>query len=393
MGLRDVLRAWLDHRHEVLTRRTNHRLAAIARRLEILDGYLIAYLNLDEVIRIIRQEDEPKAKLMATFSLSDIQAEAILNMRLRALRRLEEMEIKREHDKLSKEQKGLQALMSSETRRWTAIGKEVEETRRRFGDGALGARRTTPGGDKPLILVDESSFIEREPLTVVLSEKGWIRALKGHLPEEQELKFKEGDAVAFRLHAQSTDRLVLFASNGKAYTLKADALPRGRGDGQPVRLLVELPNEDTILTLFLPTEGQRHLVAASDGKGFLVEGSELLAEKRTGKQVLTLEGTARAILCVPAEGDTVAVMGENRKLLIFPIDQLPVMARGRGVQLQSFKDGGLSDAKVFTRKEGLSWQLGGRTRTEFDLQSWRGNRAGAGKLPPNGFPRSNRFGG
>jgi topoisomerase-4 subunit A len=392
MSLRDVLRAWLDHRHEVLTRRTNHRLAAIARRLEILDGYLIAYLNLDEVIRIIRQEDEPKAKLMAAFALSDVQAEAILNMRLRALRRLEEMEIRREHEKLSKEQKGLQALMASEARRWTAIGKEVEDTRRRFGEGALGSRRTTPGGDQPAVLVDESAFVEREPLTVILSEKGWVRALKGHLAEEQDLKFKEGDAEAFRLHAQSTDRLVIFASNGKAYTLKADGLPRGRGDGQPIRLLVDLPNEDNILAMFLPEAGQRFLVAGSDGKGFLVEGTELLAEKRTGKQVLALEAPSRAILCALAEGDTVATIGENRKLLLFPLDQLPVMARGRGVQLQSFKDGGLSDAKVFTRKDGLSWALGERTRTEFDLNPWRGNRAGAGKLPPNGFPRSNRFG-
>jgi topoisomerase-4 subunit A len=394
----------------VLTRRTEHRLAAIARRLEVLDGYLIAYLNLDEVIRIIRQEDEPKLKLIAAFSLTEVQAEAILNMRLRALRRLEEMEIRREHEKLTKEQKGLQALMGSETRRWTAIGKEIEETRRRFGGqqpedvgtaaereaakrgNALGNRRTTPGGDKPAVLVDESAFIEREPLTVVLSEKGWVRALKGHLADEQELKFKEGDAERFRLHAQSTDRLVIFASNGKAYTLKAEALPRGRGDGQPIRLLVDLPNEDNILAMFLPEEGQRFLVASSDGKGFLVEGTEFLAEKRTGKQVLALEAPSRALLCVLAEGDTVATVGENRKLLLFPLDQLPVMARGRGVQLQSFKDGGLSDAKVFLRKEGLSWALGGRTRTEFELTPWRGNRAGAGKLPPNGFPRSNRFG-
>ncbi|WP_207539897.1 DNA topoisomerase IV subunit A [Sabulicella rubraurantiaca] len=392
MGLRDVLRAWLDHRHEVLQRRTTHRLAAIARRLEVLDGYLIAYLNLDEVIRIIRTEDEPKPKLMAAFGLSDIQAEAILNMRLRALRKLEEMEIRREHDRLSKEQKGLQALMASETRRWTAIGKEIEATRAKFGSGALGDRRTLAGSAMPAVTVDESAFIEKEPLTVILSEKGWIRAFKGHLPEEQEVKFKEGDGPAFRLHCMSTDRLVAFASNGKAYTVKAEALPRGRGDGQPLRLLVELPNEEAILALIVPEEGARYLVAGSDGKGFLVEASELMAEKRTGKQVLVTEAPARAVLCRRAEGDTVAVLGDNRKLLLFPMEQLPVMTRGRGVQLQSYKDGGLADAKVFTRKEGLTWKLGERTRTETDLATWRGQRAGAGKMVPNGFPRSNSFG-
>ncbi|WP_431305197.1 DNA topoisomerase IV subunit A [Sediminicoccus sp. BL-A-41-H5] len=392
MSLREALRAWLDHRHVVLLRRTNHRLAAIARRLEVLDGYLIAYLNLDEVIRIIRTEDEPKPKLMAAFSLTDVQAEAILNMRLRALRRLEEMEIRREHEKLSKEQKGLQALLASTARQWAAIGKEIEETRKKFGDGALGNRRTAIGSGLPAVAVDESAFIEREPLTVVLSEKGWIRALKGHLAEDAELRFKEGDQLGFRLHAQSTDRLVIFASNGKAYTLRADTLPRGRGDGQPLRLMIDLPNEDGVLAMFLPTEGARYLVAAGDGKGFLVEGAELLAEKRTGKQVLVLEGMTRAALCVPAEGDHVAVLGENRKLLVFPIEQLPVMTRGRGVQLQSYKDGGLADAKVFTRAEGLSWRLGERMRVETDLTTWRGNRAGAGKAPPNGFPRGNRFG-
>lgn len=392
MSLRDVLRAWLDHRHVVLQRRTAHRLAAIARRLEILEGYLIAYLNLDEVIRIIRTEDEPRVKLMAAFNLTEVQAEAILNMRLRALRKLEEMEIQREHTKLTKEQKQLQALLGSEAKRWAAIGAEIEETRKKFGGGALGDRRTIVGSGQPAVVVDESAFIEREPLTIVLSEKGWIRALKGHIAEDAELRFKEGDGLALRLHAQSTDRLVIFASNGKAYTLRADTLPRGRGDGQPLRLMVELPNEDNVLAMFLPAEGERFLVAASDGKGFLVEGAELMAEKRTGKQVLVLEGTARAAICVEAQGNLVAVIGENRKLLVFPIDQLPVMTRGRGVQLQSYKDGGLADAKVFNKAEGLSWYLGERVRIETDLTTWRGNRAGAGKAPPNGFPRSNRFG-
>jgi topoisomerase IV subunit A len=408
MGLRDVLRAWLDHRHVVLQRRTAHRLEAIARRLEVLDGYLIVYLNLDEVIRIIRTEEEPRPKLMAAFGLSEVQAEAILNMRLRSLRRLEEMEIRREHDKLTKEQKGLQALMGSEAKRWSAIAKEIEETRKKFGateipegkgreaaqrQNALGSRRTRVDGAQAALVVDESAFIEREPLTVVLSEKGWIRALKGHLAEDAELRFKEGDALRFRLNAQSTDRLVVFATNGKAYTIKAETLPRGRGDGQPLRLIVDLPNEDEPIAMFVASEGQRFLLAATDGKGFLVEGAELLAEKRTGKQVMTLEGKAQALLCRPAAGDMVAVVGTNRKLLVFPADQVPVMTRGRGVQLQSYKDAELADARLFHAKEGLTWRLGERMRVETDITPWRGNRAGAGKMPPNGFPKNNRFGG
>jgi topoisomerase-4 subunit A len=391
MSLKEVLRAWLDHRHEVLQRRTNHRLGAIARRLEILDGYLIAYLNLDEVIRIIREEDEPKPRLMERFGLTDTQAEAILNMRLRALRRLEEMEIRKEHKKLSAEQKKLQALMKSETARWDAIAEEIESMRARFGDGALGARRTATGAVLPEVVVDEAAFVEREPITVILSEKGWIRAQKGHVSLDGELRFKEGDSLFIALHAETTDRLVLFATNGKAFTLKADSIPRGRGDGQPVRLMLDLTNEDAVVAMFVHREGLRYLVAASDGKGFLVKAEDLLAEKRTGKQVLNVDPPAEAAVCAPAEGDSIAVIGENRKLLIFPIDQVPEMTRGRGVQLQSYRDGGLADAKVFTRKEGLSWALGERTRTETDLRAWVGNRASAGKAPPNGFPRSNRF--
>ena len=391
MSLKEVLRAWLDHRHEVLQRRTNHRLGAIARRLEILDGYLIAYLNLDEVIRIIREEDEPKPRLMERFGLTDTQAEAILNMRLRALRRLEEMEIRKEHKKLSAEQKKLQALMKSEAARWDAIAEEIEGMLTRFGGGALGTRRTATGAALPEVVVDEAAFVEREPITVILSEKGWIRAQKGHVSLDGELRFKEGDSLFIALHAETTDRLVLFATNGKAFTLKADSIPRGRGDGQPVRLMLDLTNEDTVVAMFVHRDGLRYLVAASDGKGFLVKAEDLLAEKRTGKQVLNVDPPAEAAVCAPAEGDCVAVIGENRKLLIFPIDQVPEMTRGRGVQLQSYRDGGLADAKVFTRKEGLSWVLGERTRTETDLRAWVGNRAGAGKAPPNGFPRSNRF--
>ena len=392
MGLKEVLRAWLDHRHVVLVRRTEHRLAAIARRLEILDGYLIVYLNLDEVIRIVREEDKPKEALMATFSLSEVQANAILDMRLRALRKLEEMEIRKEHRKLSAEQKKLQGLMKSEAKRWEAIAEELEATRAKFGgDDALGKRRTTPGAALPDVVVDVLAFAEKEPITVILSEKGWIRAQKGHLPDDAELRFKEGDALHALVHAQTTDRIVLFATNGKAYTLKADAIPRGRGDGQPLRLMVEMTNEDAVVAMFVHAEGAKWLLASTDGKGFVVKGEELMAEKRTGKQVLLVEPGKEACLCAPVAGDTVAVTSP-KNLLIFPLDQVPEMTRGRGVQLIALKDGELQDAKVFVAREGLAWRHGNGVRVETDLKAWRGSRAGAGKLLPNGFPRSRKFG-
>ncbi|MBP0445757.1 DNA topoisomerase IV subunit A [Roseomonas sp. SSH11] len=393
MGLREVLRSWLDHRQVVLVRRSNHRLAAIERRLEILDGYLIVYLNLDEVIRIVREEDHPKEALMRTFELTDNQAEAVLNMRLRALRKLEEMEIRREHQRLTKELKGLQKLLSSEKAQWTRIGEEIEAARDKFGSGALGDRRTVQT-EAAVVTFDESQFVEKEAITVILSEKGWLRAQKGHLEPTAELRFKEGDSLALMLHAETTDRIGLIASNGRAYTIKADAVPRGRGDGQPVRLMVELGNEENILTAFVWKEGLKFLVASSAGRGFVVKSEDLLAEKRTGKQVLVVDAPDTLAVCVPAEGDTVAVIGENRKLLVFPMEQVPEMTRGRGVALQGYRDGGLSDVKVFdARREGLTWRLGDRTRTETALAPWRGNRGGAGKMPPNGFPKSNRFDG
>ena len=391
MGLRDVLRAWLDHRHVVLVRRTEHRLAAIARRLEILGGYLIVYLNLDEVIRIVREEDKPKDALMATFSLTEVQANAILDMRLRALRKLEEMEIRKEHKKLSAEQKKLQGLLKSEAARWDAIAAEIEAVREKFGDGALGARRTEVGAALPEIAVDEAAFVEKEPITVILSEKGWIRAVKSHLPADAELKFKEGDELHLAVHAMTTDRIVLFATNGKAYTLKADVIPRGRGDGQPLRLMVEMTNEDAVVAMFVHQDNTKWLLASTDGKGFVVKGEDLVAEKRTGKQVMVVESGKEALVCAPAEGDSVAVTSEAR-LLIFPLDQLPEMARGRGVQLMKLNNADLLDAKVFTLKEGLSWLYGSGVRVETDLRAWRGERAAAGKSHPSGFPRSRRFG-
>ena len=393
MGLKEVLRHWLDHREVVLVRRSQHRLAAIERRLEILDGYLAVYLNLDEVIRIVREEDHPKEALIRTFSLTEVQAEAVLNMRLRALRKLEEMEIRREHKKLTAEGKTLQRLLSSEAARWKRIGEELEATREKFGSGALGDRRTVQAQAPAAALVDESAFVEREPITVILSEKGWLRAQKGHLPPEAELRFKEGDSLQLSLHAETTDRIVFMASNGRAYTIKADALPRGRGDGQPVRLMVDLGNEDEIIAAFVYKEGLKFLLASKSGRGFIAKAEDLLAEKRTGKNVLTVEPPDRLFVVTDVEGDSVAVIGDNRKLLVFPLEQVPEMSRGRGVTLQGYKDGGLSDVKVFRRADGLTWQLGGRTRTETALSGWVGNRAGAGKMPPNGFPKSNSFDG
>jgi topoisomerase-4 subunit A len=391
MALGEVLRAWLDHRHEVLVRRTRHRLAAIERRIEVLDGYLLVYLNLDEVIRIIREEEEPKPRLMARFELSEVQAESILNMRLRSLRRLEEMEIRKEHRNLTKERREAQALLKDTGQRWERIVAELETTREKFGGGKLGARRTEIGVAPVAMEVATEGFVEREPLTVVLSDKGWIRAFKGHLDEDAELRFKEGDKLKLRLHCQTTDRLTLFGTNGRAYTLKPADLPRGRGDGQPVRLVAELTNEDDVLALFVANEGGKYLVASSTGRGFVVPGTELSAEKRTGKQVLNLRPGEEAQVCVPAEGDHVAMVGANRRLLVFPLDQIPEMARGAGVILQRYKDGGLADAKVFRLAEGLSWRLGEKTRTETNLRDWLGERAQTGRLPPNGFPRAPKF--
>jgi len=392
MSLPEVLRSWLDHRHEVLVRRSTHRLAAIDHRIEVLDGYLLVYLNLDEVIRIIRSEDEPKPALMARFKLTDTQADAILNMRLRALRRLEEMELKKEHRALTKERKEIAALLKDEALRWSSIVAELEATRERFGSGPLGDRRTELGAAPVAVEVASEALVEREAITVILSEKGWIRAVRGVVADPNELRFKEGDALKRLLPCFTTDRLTLFATNGRAYTLKAADLPRGRGDGQPVRLLAELTNEDDVVALFVATEGAKYLVASSSGRGFIVAGAELGAEKRTGKQILNVKPGEEAALCVLAEGDHVAVIGSNRKLLVFPLDQVAEMTRGAGVILQRYSDGGMADAKVFRLSEGLSWKLGEKVRTEFNLRDWLGARAQAGRLPPNGFPRSGKFG-
>ncbi len=391
LGLREVLRQWLDHREIVLVRRSRHRLAAIERRLEILDGFLAVYLNLDEVIRIIRYEDEPKAELIRAFTLTDTQAEAILNMRLRALRRLEELEIRKEHKALTREQKEMRALLASQSDRWGKISAELEESRTKFGSGPLGTRRTALADAPSEVVIHEDAYVEREAITVILSDKGWVRAVKGHLADGGDLKFKDGDRLKLLVRCETTDRLCLFATNGRAYTIKPADLPRGRGDGQPIRLIAELTNEDDVAALFIWREGVRMLVASDAGRGFLIQSSELVAEKRTGKQVLNLKPGEEARLCIPADGDHVAVIGQNKKLLVFPLDQIPDMTRGAGVRLQKYKDGGLGDLKIFRIADGLTWRLGEKTRTETDLRPWLGERAQAGKLPPNGFPKSGRF--
>ena len=393
MNLRDALTPFLEHRHDVLKRRATHRLAQIEHRLEMLAGYLIVYLNLDAVIRIIRKEEEPKPALMKRFRLTDGQAEAILNMRLRALRRLEEMEIKREHDALEAERKDLRALMRDEKKRWARIVDEIKDVSKRFGkDTKLGKRRTEIGKPVEAVVIPIESFIEREPVTVVCSAKGWIRAAKGHGAAMEDLKYKEGDEARFVITAETTDKVLVFGTNGRFYTIGVDKLPGGRGNGEAIRLMIDLGNDQDIVNLLIHKPKRKLLVAASDGRGFVVEENEVIAQTRNGKQALNLPEGVVARSCVPAEGDTVAVVGDNRKMLIFPLKELPVMARGRGITLQRYKDGGLADATVFKKADGLTWRIGDKTRTETDLVTWIGKRAQAGRMAPRGFAKSNRFG-
>ncbi|MSO76438.1 MAG: DNA topoisomerase IV subunit A [Alphaproteobacteria bacterium] len=393
MSLREVLQAFLDHRHVVLVRRTEFRLAAIARRLEILAGYLIAYAHLDAIIAIIRQEDEPKPILMRRFELSDMQAEAILNMRLRALRRLEEQEIRVEHKALAEEQKELTRLLKDEGRRWTRIGDEIKDMRARYGAATpLGRRRTEIVGPPDPVEMRSAELVEREPVTVICSDKGWIRSVRGHIPVDSDIKYKEGDREKFRVLGETTDKLIVLATNGRFYTLGVDKLPGGRGHGEPLRLMIDLANDEELVVLFMHRPGRRLLVASGDGRGFVVPEDEVLAQTRNGRQVMNLAQGVEALRAVAADGDTVAVLGENRKLLLFPLAEVPELARGRGVILQKYKDGGLADIKTFNLADGLTWRSGERTRTETQLGPWLANRAQAGRLPPHGFPRANRFG-
>jgi topoisomerase IV subunit A len=387
MNLREVLQAFLDHRHVVLVRRSKFRLGNIDKRLEILEGYLIAYLNLDEVIRIIRTEDEPKPVLMKKFKLTDNQAEAILNMRLRSLRKLEEMEIRGEHDQLTIERRDLNKLLKDEDLRWQRIAAEISEMRAKFGEKTkLGKRRTEVGDAPAEVIVPVEALIERENLTVICSEKGWIRAFKGHLEDLTDLKFKADDGLGFAMRCESTDKILVFASNGRFYTLGADKLPGARGDGEPLKMMLEM-GEAEIVQMLVFKGGRRLLVASSDGRGFVAPEDEVLAQTRSGKQVLNLGDGAQARVCTVAEGDTVAVIGENRKLLFFPLSELPEMTRGRGVTLQKYKDGHLADARTFRWADGGWW----RGAQDTNLKPWRGERAQAGRLPPPGFPRARRF--
>ncbi len=398
MSLKEALRAWLEHRKDVLVRRTTHRLAEIAHRLEVLDGYIIAFLNLDEVIRIIREEDDAKASLMSTFDLSDVQAEAILNMRLRSLRKLEELELRTEHKKLTEEETHLEALLASEKRQWGEITRQVGDLRAVYLKHAkLGPRRTTFATAADVDL-DEvaSAMIEKEPITVILSEKGWIRSMRGHTSDIDEKSFKAGDRLKLFIHAQTTDKLLLLSTGGKVFTLAGDRLPGGRSQGEPVRLMVDMEEGQDIVELFVHRPGRKRVIASKKGDGFLVSEDELIANTRKGKQVLNVTGTEEARLIVPVDGDMVAIIGDNRKLLVFPLDALPEMTRGKGVRLQKYKDGGLSDLKTFASTTGLNWtDSSGRsfTRSMAELTEWLGNRAEAGRQPPTGFPRNNRFSG
>ena len=395
MNLKEALQAFLDHRRIVLQRTSRHRLAAVAHRMEILHGQIVVYVNLDEVIRIIREGDDPKAEMIARWALTEVQAEAILNMRLRALRRLEEIAIRKELDSLSAEEAQLTKLLSSERKQWRAVAKEVAKTAAEFGgDTPLGRRRTELAAAPEPVEIPAEALVERELVTVLCSEKGWIRAVRGHHVSAAEQKYKEGDGPRFAVAAETTDRLIVFGTNGRFYTIAVDRLPGGRGHGEPLRLMIDLPNDDDVVELFPYRPSMELLVAASDGRGFVVDGKEAVAQTRAGKQVLTPGEGAVARICAQAEGgDAVACVGDNRKMLIVKLDDIPLMTRGRGVILQRYRSGGLADCKVFRLADGLSWRQGeSRTRTETDLGPWLGSRGGAGRLVPAGFPRANRFG-
>lgn len=400
LSLKQVIAKWLVHQREVLIARSQYRLDKIDARLDILGGLLIAYLNLDEVIRIIREEDDAKASLIATFELTATQAEAILNMRLRSLRKLEEMEITKENKALTAESQGLRALIASPAQQTERLARDLAALRQLYGpDTVLGQRRTTITTAPNVKLMSIEDMMDKEPLTIITSAKGWVRALKGHadLAAGDAVKFKEGDGPGFAFHAHTTDKIIVAASDGRFYTLGADKLPGGRGFGEPLRLMIDLGEGVEIITMMVWRPETKLLVAATDGRGFIVESADILAETRKGRQVLNPKDKAKlAIVRVLApDEDMIAVIGENRKLLVFGRDELPVMARGQGVALQKYKDGGLSDARGFVMAEGLSWAMGGttaRTRTESDLSFWKGARGSAGRLPPTGFPRDNRFG-
>jgi topoisomerase-4 subunit A len=400
MSLRDALTAFIDHARDVLGRRTRHRLAKIADRLEVLEGYLAVYLNLDKVIKIIRTEDEPKPALMKAFKLNDRQADAILNMRLRALRKLEEMEIRQEHTALAKEQKDLKALLASPQKQSEKLIGDLKDIDKRFGGKtALGKRRTEIADAETMAelqtiaeeAVEQAAAVEREPITVLCSEKGWLRTLKGHQEESAAVKYREGDRGRFWIHAETNSKLMLFATDGRFFTLDCAKLPGGRGNGDPIRDYIELGPEHDIVAMFLYNSERKLLLAAHSGHGFITNEADAVATKRTGKSVMNVPTGIEAAICIEAKGDHVAVLGENRKLLIFPLKEMPELAKGRGVILQRFKDGGLADLRVFVWKEGLR-DASGRTWRPEELKEYRAARAQAGRVVPRGFSKANRFG-
>ena len=395
VSLNEALQQWLDHRREVLLRRSRHRLAAIERRLELLAGMLLVYLNLDEVIRIIREDDEPKPALIARFTLSDTQANYILDTRLRSLRRLEEMQLRKEETELRDEKTQIEELLGSERKQWQVIAHEIRDTKKQYGPQTPLGKRRTSFEAPPNVVVDlAESFIEREPVTVLVSRKGWIRAMKGHVADLSAATFKGDDSLAISFFAETTTKLLVLTSDGKTYTLDAAKLPGGRSLGEPLRLMADIEESASIVSVWPHAPGAKLLLAASDGRGFVASQDDLISSTRKGRAALGVDAPAVACLAVPANGDHVAVVGDNRKLLVFPLGQIPEMARGKGVRLQRYKDGGLSDARVFALKDGMSWRdSAGRTFTVGmpELKDYIGNRAEAGRLPPRGFPKNNKF--
>jgi len=397
LGLAEVLREWLDHLRDVLLRRSNYRKAQIENRLEVLGGYLIAYLNLDKVIKIIRTEDEPKPVLIRTFKLTEVQADAILNMRLRSLRKLEEMEIRREDKDLRTELKGINAVLASEPEQWKKVGEQIRKVRDTFGPKTPLGKRRTQFADAPEhdLAAIEEALVEREPITVVVSDKGWVRTLKGHVEDLSNLTFKTDDRLGISFFAETTSKLLLLGTHGRFYTLDAQKLPGGRGHGDPIRSFIDMEGDANIVAMFVNTGGRKFLIASHDGQGFVVNEDDCVGNTRKGKQVINVAMPNEAAALAQVAGDTVAVIGENRKMVIFPLDQVPEMARGRGVRLQRYKDGGLSDVATFVAKDGLTWRdSAGRefSASWKELSDWRGNRGDAGRLAPKGFPKSNKFG-
>ena len=393
MSLKEVLKEYLNHRHKVLIRKSQFRLDKILARLEILSGYLVAYLNLDEVIRIIREEDDAKAVLMAKFALTDNQAEAILNMKLRNLHKLEEEEIRAEFDELTEEKNGLEALLGSEEMRFAKLAEEINQTKEKFGKKtALGKRRSQFADMPEDVDVPIEVMVEKEPITVILSQKGWIRSMKGYVPLTDEFKFKEDDALQSVIHAYTTDKIILFDTSGKFFNINASEIPSGRGFGQPVRLMADLGVNDNVCAMFVFEKGAKYVVSSDCGHGFVIDESHLLAQTRNGRKILNLAEGEKAAFCKKITGDMVAVVGENRKLLVFKLEEIPSMARGRGVALQKYQAGGkLSDIQIFKEEDGFCYNRSGGVANEKELLTWLGHRAQVGRLVPFGFPKSNKF--